>query len=119
MFNNYGYGGYLVANLPEQKVFIDGRGDLYELGGAFADFLQVARLKPAAFWVLRSYGIRMCLLERDEPLAVVLAEHQDWKRIYSDDKSVIFVRQDPQSNAASNAGAQLNSARSEHEPPAD
>src|SRR4029077_20274141 len=31
LFDNYGYGGYLIANLPEYKVFIDGRGDLYEL----------------------------------------------------------------------------------------
>ncbi|HEY6130139.1 MAG TPA: hypothetical protein VIW23_18345 [Candidatus Acidoferrum sp.] len=116
MFNTYGYGGYLIANLPEQKVFIDGRGDLYELGGAFADFVQVEKLKPAAFSVLRSYGIRMCLLERSEPLAVVLAEQQDWKRVYSDDQSVIFVRQDSPSVAGSNSGMFSNSARSGHEP---
>ena len=116
MFNNYGYGGYLIAHLPEQKVFIDGRGDLYEVGGAFADFVEVAKLKPAAFSVLRSYGIRMCLLERSEPLAVVLAEQQDWKRIYSDDQSVIFVRRDSPSVVGSNSGMFSNSARSGHEP---
>jgi len=94
LFNTYGYGGYLIAYLPEQKVFIDGRGDLYELGGAFSDYLQATNLKPAAFFVLKSYGIRACILERGEPLAVVLDNHPDWKRVYSDDTSVILIRKD-------------------------
>ena len=37
MYNNYGFGGYLVwSRGPEQKVFIDGRGDVYERGGVLA-----------------------------------------------------------------------------------
>lgn len=95
MFNTYGYGGYLIGALPEQKVFIDGRGDLYEAAGAFGDYLQVAGLQPAAFSVLRSYGIRSCLLERKEPLATVLGTLPDWKQEYSDATSVLFVRRDP------------------------
>jgi hypothetical protein len=95
LFNTYGYGGYLIAYLPEQKVFIDGRGDLYEVGGAFSDYLQATNLKPAAFSVLKSYGIRACILDRGEPLAVVLGNHPDWKRVYSDDTSVILVRKTP------------------------
>ena len=35
MYNTYGYGGYLIWSLPEHKVFIDGRADVYERGGAF------------------------------------------------------------------------------------
>ncbi len=118
LFDNYGYGGYLIANLPEYKVFIDGRGDLYELGGTFADYLTVATLKPSAFSVLRSYGIRTCLLERNEPLAVVLAVHPDWKQIYSDDASVIFVRRDSQ-DVAADVGGWRAAGRSERESRAD
>jgi hypothetical protein len=118
MFNTYGYGGYLIAYLPEQKVFIDGRGDLYELGGAFADFVQVEELKPAAFSILRSYGIRTCIIARNEPLAVVLAERHDWKRIYGDDQTVVFQRQDP-TGVEEKPAAQLNSAKSGHESSAD
>lgn len=92
MFNTYGSGGYLIWALPERKVFIDGRGDLYELGGAFFDYLQVANLKPGAFAVLRSYGIQSCLLDRNEPLATVLGAHPDWQRVYSDEVSALFVR---------------------------
>jgi hypothetical protein len=94
MYNTYGYGGYLIWALPGQKVFIDGRGDLYEVGGAFSDYLEVSNLKPAAFAVLRFYGIRSCLLERSEPFATVLSAHPDWQQAYSDDVSVLFVKRE-------------------------
>jgi len=92
MYNTYGYGGYLIWALPEQKVFIDGRGDLYERGGTLSDYSEVARLETAAFAVLRSYRIQSCLLRRSEPLATVLGNDSDWHKEYSDDISVLFVR---------------------------
>jgi hypothetical protein len=95
MFNNYGYGGYLVGKLPEQKVFIDGRGDLYEDAGVFGEYLELAQLKPAAFEVLRAHNIQSCLLDSKEPLATVLAVHPDWDKRYSDGVSVLYVRRYP------------------------
>lgn len=92
MYNAYGFGGYLIWALPERKVFIDGRGDLYELGGAFGDYLEIAHLRPAAFALLKAYRIQSCLLERSEPLATVLAAMPEWQTAYSDDGSVLFVR---------------------------
>jgi len=106
MYNTYGYGGYLIWALPEQKVFIDGRGDLYEIGGAFSDYLEAADLKPGVFAVLRGYGIQSCLLERSEALATVLGNHPDWREEYSDDVSVLFVRR----NATTSANAMRESA---------
>ena len=106
MYNTYGYGGYLIWSLPERKVFIDGRGDLYEAGGAFSDYLEAANLKPAAFAVLRAYRIQSCLLDRSEPLATVLSNHADWRQEYSDDVSVLFVKR----NAAMSASAMGGSA---------
>jgi hypothetical protein len=95
MFNNYGYGGYLVGNLPEQKVFIDGRGDLYEDAGVFGEYLELAQLKPAAFQVLRAHNIQSCLLDSKEPLAIVLGIHPDWEKRYTDGVSALFVRRNP------------------------
>jgi hypothetical protein len=100
MFNDYGYGGYLVAMLPEQKVFIDGRGDLYEDAGIFGEYLEVAGLRPAAFMVLRVHGIQSCLLERKEPLATVLGALPDWEQRYSDGVSVLFVRRNASASRA-------------------
>jgi hypothetical protein len=92
MYNTYGFGGYLIWKLPEQKVFIDGRGDLYEDGGAFNEYLQVADLKPAAWLVLQAHGIQSCLLESAEPLSTVLAARPDWEKRYTDGVSTLFVR---------------------------
>jgi hypothetical protein len=95
MFNNYGYGGYLVWKLaPGQKDFIDGRADVFERGGVLTDYMHITLLKPGALAVLRGYGVRSCLLVRDEPLATVLAVMPEWRRVYGDDLSVIFVRAD-------------------------
>ncbi len=112
MYNTYGYGGYLIGMLPEQKVFIDGRGDLYEDGGAFNEYLEVADLKPAAFAVLRAHGIQSCLLETKEPLATVLAAQPDWERRYTDGVSVLFVRR---SAAAPQGALRANEAPSKSE----
>ena len=93
MYNTYRFGGYLVfSRWPEQKVFIDGRGDLYEMNGVFSDYLTIANLKAPAFSVLKVYGIRSCVLERKEPLATVLAHHPDWRQVYADETSVLLVR---------------------------
>jgi len=94
MYNAYFYGGYLVwSRGPKHKVFIDGRGDLYERGGVLADYLHISRLQPGALGVLRDYGIQSCLIERDEPLGTVLSASPDWKRIYQDGVAAIYVRQ--------------------------
>jgi hypothetical protein len=95
-FNNYGFGGYLVLNRgPEHKVFIDGRGDLYERGGVFSDYLHISLLEPGALDVLRDYRVKSCLLKRDEPLATVLAASPNWQRTYVDKVSAIFVLRKP------------------------
>jgi hypothetical protein len=96
MLNYYGFGGYLVwARGPQHKVLVDGRGDVYERGGVLSDYLHVPELKPGTMAVLRQYGIQSCLLQRDEPLSAVLYESADWKRVYTDQVSALFVRTKP------------------------
>jgi hypothetical protein len=111
MFNTYGYGGYLVAMLPEQKVFIDGRGDLYEDAGVFGEYLEVSDLKPAAFQVLRAHNIQSCLLENKEALATVLAVHPDWEKRYADGVSVLLVRRNPSYSRDKIVGQAARSAK--------
>jgi hypothetical protein len=101
MFNDYGYGGYLIWQLgPEQKVFIDGRADMYEYSGVFQDYAHIANLERDALSVLGKYGIQSCLIKRKSALATLLAASPDWKQAYADDNSAIFVR----SRAASPSG---------------
>ena len=93
MYNAYGFGGYLIwTRGPEHKVFIDGRADVYERGGVLRDYLHIAQLKPGALALLQNYGIRSCLIERDEALGTLLGASAEWKRVYSDGVAALYVR---------------------------
>jgi hypothetical protein len=93
MLNSYGFGGYLLwARGPEKKVFIDGRGELYENAGVFADYNHITLLKPGAMAVLSHYSIQTCFLERKEPFANMLAVLPEWQEVYHDEISVLYVR---------------------------
>ncbi len=90
LLNTYGYGGYLVkAGIP---TFIDGRGDVFERGGVFGDYIHLTQFKPGAFGILRHYDVSTCLLDRDEPLSTALLESPEWRRVYVDSTSAIYVR---------------------------
>jgi hypothetical protein len=100
MFNEYFFGGYLVWELaPEHKVFIDGRGDVYEPAGVFPDYMDIMGLKPDALALLRGYRIDSCLILQDSPLATLLTANPNWKRVYQDKLSVIFVREQTNTHA--------------------
>jgi hypothetical protein len=93
MFNNYSYGGYLIYTLDGQnKVFVDGRADVYEGTGVLADYGRIAQVASNALLLLRVYKVQSCLIERDEALAALLAASAQWQKIYADELSVLFVR---------------------------
>ena len=93
MYNNYGFGGYLIFALDGQnKVFIDGRGDIYERAGVLADYRSISWVAPNALALLRAYNVQSCLIERSESLATLLAASSEWQRVYADGLSVLFVR---------------------------
>jgi len=93
MYNTYTYGGYLIFALDgRNKVFIDGRADAYERTGVLADYMKIARLAPTALRLLQAYNVQSCLIERDEPLATLLAVSSEWRKVYADELSVVFVR---------------------------
>jgi hypothetical protein len=92
LFNSYGFGGYMVE--AGYKTFIDGRSELFEQTGVLDDYMRITMLKPGAMKVLNAYGIRSCLLQRDEPLSTVLASMPDWQKVYSDNVSALYVKRD-------------------------
>ncbi len=92
MFNEDLWGAYLIRSLGhEHKVFIDGRSQLYEEGGVFADYLNIMQLDRETLFLLRKYGVKACLLERDAPLATLLAALPDWEKVHQDELSALFV----------------------------
>lgn len=92
MFNEYGYGGYLIWAAPEHPVFIDGRADVFEWSGVFEEYGQWMSLQSDPHMLLDKYGINFCLLDRQSSMANVLPLLHDWKLAYSDSNSAIFTR---------------------------
>jgi hypothetical protein len=93
MYNNYDFGGYLIYALDgRNKVFVDGRADIYERAGVLADYESIAFVRQNALPRLRAYNVQSCLLERGEGLATLLAASSQWQKIYADDLSVLYVR---------------------------
>lgn len=94
MYNLYHWGGYLIWRLyPEQKVFIDGRADVY--GDTFIDgYLRVYQLREGWSVPLERYDVELVLIDRASALSTVLDESPSWDRSYADEIAAVFVRQD-------------------------
>jgi hypothetical protein len=92
MLNAYGYGGYMVWALPEHPDFVDGRADLFEWAGVLTEFGKWAMLQSDPNALLDKYQVGFCVLDRNSPMTRVLPLLRNWKEVYADDASVIFVR---------------------------
>ena len=93
MFNEYGWGGYLISQLgPEHKVFIDGRADLYEYSGVFPDYMTISSGQPEALRVLARHNIQSCLVNRTGSVALLLVASPGWQQAYTDELATIFIR---------------------------
>ena len=95
MLNAYDYGGYLIWALPEHPDFIDGRADIFEWSGVLDEFGRWATLQTDPNILLNKYKVDFCLLERQSAIAHVLPLMRNWKLVYSDGESVVFVRSGP------------------------
>lgn len=105
MFNNANWGSYLIFALgPSRKVFIDGRYDIYQYSGVLADYLSITHVTPDTFFLLRKYRVDSCLIHRGSPLATLLATSHQWKKIYQDNVSVLFVRRSSAPKGATTFG---------------
>jgi len=93
VFNEVTWGGYLIwTRGAEARVFIDGRADVYEYGGILADYIRIMGLDQNSLQLLRRHNIQACLLVRNSPLGTLLTTQPEWKQVYADNLSAIFVR---------------------------
>ncbi|RJX20320.1 MAG: hypothetical protein C4570_04090 [Ammonifex sp.] len=91
MLNDYGWGGYLIWNRPEEKVFIDGRADVY-MKQVFGDYRKITRLKPGADELLDKYKIDYAFLPSDAPLVEALRFSPHWSVLYEDKKAAVLLK---------------------------
>ena len=95
LYHDYGYGGFLLWQLPGEKIFIDGRMPAWRIGDRriFEDYVDLNREDSPKLAELDHYGVDWALIERGSALALALESHPAWKTIYTDAKVVILRRQ--------------------------
>jgi tetratricopeptide (TPR) repeat protein len=96
LFNSYTYGNYLLyARHPHNRVFIDGRVDMYG-PEPLRLFERVLTAAPDWADILRKYDVDLCVIEIARPPepAILRALHRsrDWALVYWDELSAVYVR---------------------------
>ena len=93
MFNQFGWGGYVLYRLwPQQRVFIDGQTDFY--GEALTlDYVAVTYLREGWQEVLVRYAVDWALIGADETaLSEALQSELGWRILHADNTAVILRR---------------------------
>lgn len=92
LFNEMGFGSYLIWAIPEQGVFVDPRVELY----SFEQWQDYVRITRGADYkaILDQYGADRILLHKElQPeLARVLSKDPDWIKEYEDEKAQIWYK---------------------------
>jgi hypothetical protein len=90
MFNAYDFGGYLIYALPQHRVFVDGRTDLYRFE-VLDDWVEAATGRR---WreTFEKWRIGFAIIQPNLGLADRLRGEPGWKQVYADDRSLIFTR---------------------------
>ena len=92
MFNATEYGDYIIYSAyPQYKVFIDGRIDIY-MAEIFSDYQKIANFETGWENIIEKYQIQWIIYDKDSPLSRILVEKNNWKLIYSDEATNIFVK---------------------------
>lgn len=107
LFNVYNDGGFMIWNLYPEKIFIDGRSEVYSLD-KIDDYLAITGGAP--HWkklVDDKYKLEYFLVAyrmNPEGLTPMIAnlEKEGWKLVYWDDLSVVYVRNDAQNREVIN-----------------
>ena len=92
MFNEYTLGGYLIYALdPPQKVFIDGRADMYG-EKILSDYHQITVSNSLRKQVLEQYEIDWVVYNRDSDLIKDLTNSGNWHRVYANNSYEVVIR---------------------------
>ncbi len=89
LFNSYNWGGYLLFNLPEYPVFIDGRADLHR--DTLPDYVAAAFGAPAWDEIFARRDIGIALIETGGLLDQGLEADVRWRQIYRDALASVYA----------------------------
>lgn len=92
MFNTYHYGGYLIHRLyPRQRVFIDGRADMY--GDVFIKH-ALAIYQGSSEWkrLFDRHAVDYVICESEAPLRQLLLQEGRFRLVYDDGMHSVLLR---------------------------
>jgi len=91
ILNVYAWGGWLGRELPDARVFIDGRSDIY--GDApIRSYAEAIELQTNPAQLLDGYQIDHVVFWPDSALAGWLDRNPHWRRVYTDSQAAIWER---------------------------
>lgn len=91
LFNDYNWGGYLIWNLPDYKVYIDGRMASWRNDKhIFKEYNQISELGPDWMNLLNTNKVTLVLMPKDSKLSNVLRQMPSFSALYEDDVATIF-----------------------------
>ena len=96
IFNDYNWGGYLIWNLPEYKVYIDGRMPSWQTPELhiLEEYTHVTDLAPDWMEKLRASKATLVLMNKESHLGAALSQVTSFQLVYQDDLAVIYRRDD-------------------------
>jgi hypothetical protein len=91
VFNDYDFGGYLIAN--GVAPFIDGRAEIYGEKFVVDHNAATGLTEPEKlFRLLDEYKIEATLMRTQSPATKLLDHIDGWQKVYADDIATIHVR---------------------------
>lgn len=94
MFNQYGWGGYLIYRFypdPNRRVFIFGEAEL--MGDSFLyQYQDIQTLRTNWAALLDKYRVDYVVYNRGEALDNVLRTEPGWRLVHEDSVAVVYVR---------------------------
>jgi hypothetical protein len=108
MFNSYGIGGYLIWRLgPQQRVFIDGREDVYLGPGVLAEYVHAFDSRQKWVALVEKYDIDYAIVQYpeqppsrpDNSLDSMAFPRSEWGLVHFDDSVMVYVRRNGRNDA--------------------
>ncbi|GAP10713.1 hypothetical protein BECAL_01888 [Bellilinea caldifistulae] len=96
LWNSYGWGGYLIWNMPETPVFVDGRTDLFG-DEILKDWLNILNTGEGWEEAVEKWKIGWFLIEPQQPVVEKLIK-KGWRVLYEDEVSIVVAREGDQSD---------------------
>lgn len=87
LYNYYDDGGFIIWKMPDRKVFVDSRADIYF--GSMLDQIGVLASMPYEWrQILSPYGIDLVVVPASDPQSRNFLAAPEWALVYADDSDL-------------------------------